>query len=207
MAVLIPRVKMMVLAIETERLALRNYCMEDWVQVHAYARDPEVVRFMDWGPNSERETQAFIAQAMATEGQSPRKEYELAVFLKDTGALIGGVTLKVTDSTPQDAEMGYTLHRLAWGQGLGTEIAREMVKFGFLQMGARRVWAKCRPENVGSFRVLKKAGMQFEEYVLNDKFVRGRLVDSFLCGINREDWLRTRKGDALAASGGRGTDC
>jgi RimJ/RimL family protein N-acetyltransferase len=82
-----------------------------------------------------------------------------------------------------------------------------MVKFGFLQMGARRVWAKCRPENVGSFRVLKKAGMQFEEYVLNDKFVRGRLVDSFLCGINREDWLRTRKGDALAASGGRGTDC
>ena len=34
------------------------------------------------------------------------------------------------------------------------------------------------------------AGMRFEEYLQNDRTSRGRLVDSFLCGITRQDWQR-----------------
>ena len=32
--------------------------------------------------------------------------------------------------------------------------------------------------------------MRFEEYLQNDRTSRGRLVDSFLCGITRQDWQR-----------------
>jgi len=181
---------MMVLPIETPRLTLREYREDDWIQVHAYARDLEVVRYMDWGPNSEADTRTFIAQAMASDQQRPRKVYELAVIFNPTGALVGGVTLKLGGGDPHSAELGYTLHRLAWGQGLGTEAARALIEFGFLHLQARRVWAKCRPENIGSYRVMKKAGMRFEEYLQNDRTSRGQLVDSFLCGITRQDWQR-----------------
>ena len=197
----------MTLPIQTERLVLRDFEPEDWHRVHTYARDPEVIRYMDWGPNSEAETQAFIARARATSDQDPRKEYDLAIIFRPTGALIGGVTLKVAAADPHSAELGYTLHRQAWGQGLGTELARELVKFGFLQLGVRRIWAKCRPENIGSFRVMKKAGLDFEEYIINDKTVRGRSVDSFLCGITREQWLRKSPAGSMAASDGPGTGC
>jgi RimJ/RimL family protein N-acetyltransferase len=94
------------------------------------------------------------------------------------------------DDDPHSAELGYTLHRLAWGHGLGTELARALIEFGFMQLPVRRVWAKCRPENIGSYRVMKKAGMRFEEYLQNDRTTRGQLVDSFLCGITRQDWQR-----------------
>ena len=195
---------MMDLPIETERLILREFQPEDWIQVHAYAKDPQVVRFMDWGPNSEAESRAFVARARAAEQQEPRRQYELAVIFKPTGALVGGASLKLGDQDPRSAELGYTLHRLAWGQGLGTELARRLVQLGFGQLGARRVWAKCQPENIGSYRVMKKAGLRFEEYVQNDKTIRGQRVDSFLCGLTREEWLRTQP---VAASGGQGTGC
>jgi RimJ/RimL family protein N-acetyltransferase len=181
---------MMALPIETPRLTLRNYQQDDWVQVHAYAKDPEVVRFMDWGPNSESDTRAFITRAMESEHQQPRRLFELAVIFKHTGALVGGVTLKTGDGDPHSAELGYTLHRLAWGQGLGTELARALIEFGFIQLPVKRVWAKCRPENIGSYRVMKKAGMRFEEYLQNDRTTRGQMVDSFLCGITKQDWMR-----------------
>lgn len=180
----------MVLPIETPRLTLRDYREDDWVQVHAYARDLEVVRHMDWGPNSEAETRTFIVEAMASDQPQPRTVYELAVIFKHTGTLVGGVTLKVGDSDPFSAELGYTLHRLAWGQGLGTELARALIEFGFLHLPVRRIWSKCRPENIGSYRVMKKAGMRFEGYLQNDRTTKGRMVDSFLCGITRQDWQR-----------------
>jgi ribosomal-protein-alanine N-acetyltransferase len=179
---------MMLLPIETERLILRDYQEADWVQVHAYARDPEVVKFEDWGPNSETDSRAFVAQAMASAQRQPRRAYELAVIFKPTGALVGGAALRIQDDDGHSAELGYTLHRLAWGQSLGTELARALIEFSFLRLPVRRVWAKCRPENVGSYRVMKKAGLRFEEYLQNDRISRGQRVDSFLCGLTRQEW-------------------
>jgi RimJ/RimL family protein N-acetyltransferase len=189
------------LPIETDRLILRDFQAEDWVQVHAYARDPEVVRYQDWGPNSEEETRAFVDRAMATGRERPRKVYELAVVFKPTGTLVGGAALRLGDQDPLCAELGYTLHRLAWGQGLGTELARALVQFGFQHLEVRRVWAKCRPENIGSYRVLKKVGLRFEEYIQNDGTIRGRLVDSFLCGLTRQEWLRSHSASARPGTG------
>jgi RimJ/RimL family protein N-acetyltransferase len=189
----------MALSLETPRLILREFQPEDWSRVQAYARDPEVVRFQPWGPNSEAETQAYVARAMALAAQTPRQAHELAVVFKPSGVLIGGATLNRDAADSQSAELGYTLHRLAWGQGLGTELARRLVDFGFRDLELRRIWAKCRPENVGSYRVMKKAGLRLEEYLQNDLIVRGRAMDSFLCSITRREWE--------AASAGPGKDC
>ena len=181
----------MTFLIETPRLVLREFCPDDWPAVHDYAADMEVVRHMNWGPNSEADTQAFIAQAIALSQQHPRRTYHLAVTLRQTGKVIGGATLRMLDSEPDSGELGYTLHRSAWGQGFGTELARAFIAFGFNELRLRRIWATCRPENVGSYRILKKAGMHFEEYLENEKLVRGHLVDSFLCAMSREEWLRS----------------
>ena len=190
----------MPLPIETPRLLLRNLQDEDWPQVHAYARDLEVVRYADWGPNSEAETRAFIGQAIAARCREPRREYHLAAIFKDTGALVGNASLVPDPQDARAADLGCTLHRLAWGQGLGTEVATALVEFGFLHLELRRIGARCRPENIAAYRVMKKAGLRFEEYLQNDRTKRGRQVDSFLCGVSRADWL-------ARASAGPGRDC
>ena len=46
--------------IQTERLVLREFNEDDWRAVHEYASDPKVVRYMDWGPNTQEETLSLI---------------------------------------------------------------------------------------------------------------------------------------------------
>ena len=181
-------------SLKTPRLILRDFAEADWTAVHAYASDLEVVRHMNWGPNTEADTQAFIKEAIALAERQPRRTYHLAVVNRQTGQVIGGATLRMLDSDPLSGELGYTLHPMAWGQGFATELAEVLIDFGFRNLGLRRIWATCRPENVASYRILKKVGLSFEEYLQNEKVVRGQLVDSFLCGLNRETWLRSQAG-------------
>jgi len=183
------------MVLETPRLLLRPFGTGDWAQVQAYARDPEVVRYLDWGPLSEAESRAFIAQAMACDLQQlpQQKEHRLAAIFKPTGALVGDASLTLGDLDTRSARLDGTLHRLAWGQGLGTELARELIDSAFRRFPVQRLWARCRPENIGCYRVMKKAGLRFEEYVQNERNPKGEVVDLFLCGLTREEWLRLRQ--------------
>ncbi len=54
--------------IRTERLLLREFAQADFDDVHAYAIDPLVVRYMDWGPNTPRRR-----RRRWTDGSSPRR--------------------------------------------------------------------------------------------------------------------------------------
>jgi RimJ/RimL family protein N-acetyltransferase len=49
----------------TDRLLLRAFRASDLAAVHAYASDPAVVRFMDWGPNAMAETRAYVDRILA----------------------------------------------------------------------------------------------------------------------------------------------
>lgn len=56
------------LPLHTERLVLRDFEEADWEAVHCYASDPEVVRYMSWGPNTEEDTRGFIQRKLAESG-------------------------------------------------------------------------------------------------------------------------------------------
>jgi RimJ/RimL family protein N-acetyltransferase len=56
---------------QTKRLILREFKEADWKPVHSYASDPEVVRYVDWGPNTVEETQNFIQRAITTQKEQP----------------------------------------------------------------------------------------------------------------------------------------
>jgi hypothetical protein len=67
--------------IRTERLVLRDFEEADWKLVHDYASDPEVVRYMEWGPNAIENTRDFIKKAITHFQEHPRMSYDFAVVL------------------------------------------------------------------------------------------------------------------------------
>src|SRR5579862_7759744 len=113
--------------LETDRLLLREFVREDWAAVHRYGSDPEVSRYIDWGPNTEADTSAFMAQALAVQRAQPRPNFQFAVVLKREGRLIGACTLEFTDISSREAALGYIYERAAWGQGYAIEAARAML--------------------------------------------------------------------------------
>jgi RimJ/RimL family protein N-acetyltransferase len=186
--------------IETERLILREFGRDDQESAHEYAVDPEVYRYMPWGPNTEDETSAFVERAVASRHQDPRLRFELAVTLRETGRLIGGGGIRAADECFRTADMGYCLRRDAWGRGLATEAAAGLIEFGFSQLGVHRIWATCDTGNVRSARVLEKAGMKLEGTMRDDTWLRGHWRSSRLYSILDDEW-RPGGTRGLASSG------
>ncbi len=58
-------------SLETARLVLREFRERDWQAVHEYASDPEVVRYVEWGPNTETETRSFVRRAISHQDEQP----------------------------------------------------------------------------------------------------------------------------------------
>lgn len=58
-------------------------------------------------------------------------------------------------------ELGYRLHKSAWGSGYATEGSRALIRKGFTELGVERVTASTRAVNAGSRRVMAKAGLSF----------------------------------------------
>jgi ribosomal-protein-alanine N-acetyltransferase len=64
------------LPIKTTRLHLRDFRVEDWPAVHSYASAPEVVRFVEWGPNTEAESQNFVQRVLQLSQANPCVDFD-----------------------------------------------------------------------------------------------------------------------------------
>ena len=165
--------------IETKRLLLRPYVVEDWAQVHTYGAVPEFSRFEAWGPNSVEDTQRFVGDCIASMSEQPLLGYQLAIVLKEADRLIGGCTLKRKKANIREAFVGYAIHPDFQCKGFATEASAALLDFGFNSLGLVRIYAECDARNVASRRVMEKLGMQLVALRKNHKKVKGAMIDSY----------------------------
>jgi RimJ/RimL family protein N-acetyltransferase len=170
----------------TDRLVLREWTMEDFGDVQAYATDPEVVRYMSFGPNSEAETTGFLETVIAGAGTTPRSDFTLAVTAREIGQVFGGIGLALKNA--RSAELGYAFRRDAWGRGYATEAARAVVDFGFRELGLHRIYALCFPPNKASAHVMLKLGMRYEGTLRESIFARGIFWDAQSYSVLAPEW-------------------
>jgi ribosomal-protein-alanine N-acetyltransferase len=175
------------LRLETPRLVLRELTADDALAVQEWAVDPEVYRYMEWGPNTLAQTQEFLRQVMAARLEQPRRTFELGFLLKATGRLVGAGGLRIRSAEHRTADVGYVLRRDAWGQGLATEAARALVELGLRRLGMHRIWATCHVENARSAHVLEKAGMRCEGRLRENMQKNGAWRDSYLYALVEGD--------------------
>jgi RimJ/RimL family protein N-acetyltransferase len=178
----------MALSLTTANLSLREFSERDWKSVHEYASDPQVVKHLLWGPNTEEDTRNFIRVAISYEQQEPRIDYELGVVLRSEDVLIGACGIHVSNLQNKEGLIGYCFNRNFWGKGYATEAAHALLDFGFKQLGLHRVSALCDPENVASARVLEKIGMIREGHLREHQWAKGKWWDSFLYAILEQEW-------------------
>ncbi|WP_246165558.1 GNAT family N-acetyltransferase [Arthrobacter yangruifuii] len=167
------------------RLQLRDFTPDDVGAVHAFASDPLVTQWSTWGPNTLAQTQDFIDDAAAEPGRPGRTRFTLAVVVRDR--VVGSAAVWTTSAADRNGELGYTLDRGVWGQGMATESAALLLDLAFGPMGLARVEATCHPENAGSVRVLEKNGFVFEGRLREHRVVDGHRRDSLLFSALRSD--------------------
>jgi len=140
--------------LKTERLILRPFTIEDFDAAHSWGGNPQNVRYMAWGPNTQEQTREFL-----TDMVKPGKDF--AVVLKATGRVIGSCGI-YPDSENDTGNVGWILHMDHWKRGYGTELAGELIRYGFEDLGLRRITSYCAAANYGSYRVMERNGMRRE---------------------------------------------
>jgi RimJ/RimL family protein N-acetyltransferase len=114
----------------TERLILRNYKTEDWERVHIYGADPGFSKYEFWGPNTIEDTKKFVQEVVTQVQQQPRFTYDLAIFLKDSGLLIGGCGIRSESEQSHVANLGWAVNAEFQNNGYATEAAKALIEFG-----------------------------------------------------------------------------
>lgn len=163
----------------SDRLILREFALRDEADVHRYASDPEVVRYVDWGPNTPDETAARVKTNVEAQHQD-ESDLSWAITRHDDDRVIGSAAVWVESSEHSRAQFGYVLARHVWGEGYATEVARALRRYAFGHLRMHRLVATCHPDNAASIRVLEKTGLTCEGRLRDHLRVRGAWRDSMV---------------------------
>lgn len=169
--------------LRTDRLLLREFVEADWRAVLAYQSDPRYLRYYEWEERTAEDARAFVRRCIGYQQESPRRKFQLAITLPESGQLIGSCGIRVRDPEARRADIGYELDPNDWGRGYATEAARAMLAFGFGPLGLHRIGANCLAENAGSAHVLEKIGMTREGCLRDNEWFKGRWWDTLLYAI------------------------
>ena len=150
------------MTLTTNRLILRPFTPDDVGVMWSWVSNPANTRYMGWNTHTdEAQTRGFIDALIKRAENEPRRDYDFAVVLKETGAVIGSGGIYV-DGAGEQAELGWILHLDHHKKGYGTEFAAELIRFGFEELKLHRIFAPCAAVNYGSYRVMERNGMRRE---------------------------------------------
>jgi len=150
------------LYLETDRLILRRFTDADVDALVELDSDPEVTRYLT-GARPVRENVAGETLPVMLRYYDDHPGFGTwAAIERASGDFIGWFHLRPAHEAGRDdePELGYRLRRASWGRGYATEGGRALVDKAFTDLGARRVFAQTMAVNLGSRRVMEKAGLR-----------------------------------------------
>ena len=145
--------------IETNRLLLRTFTLEDAQLIYELNLDPEITRYTGDPVKDINHAKEVLEQVILPQ-YALYNHGRWAVHIKYGLEFIGWCGLK---NRPErnEIDLGYRFLKTAWSKGYATEAAFGCIKYGFEKLNLQRIIGRAMPDNIGSLRVLEKCGMTF----------------------------------------------
>ena len=147
------------LVLQTERTRIRQLQETDLENLVRLERNPEVMKHITGKPRAIKEIDERFWNHLENYAIDPGFGV-WAVCLRDQNKLIGTANLNFIPDT-EIRQIGYKFFPEVQGKGLAAEVARELIRYGFLCCGLSEISAVCNPENLASEKVMQKAGMEY----------------------------------------------
>ena len=148
--------------LETERLVLRRFVIEDAeAMFYGWCNDPDVTKFLTWPPHESVEVTRYVLNEWIPQYKNG-DYFNWAMILKESGKLIGNISVVSLREITDEALIGYCLSRECWGNGYMPEALKAVADYLFDFVGINRLMATHDVNNPKSGRVMQKAGMKYE---------------------------------------------
>lgn len=152
------------IVLETERLFLSHFSIEDTQFILKLLNEPSFLRYI--GDKKVRDIDS--AQQYILNG--PVRSYEQNGFglylveLKEPRTPIGMCGLLKRDELP-DVDIGFAFLPDFWNRGLASEAAAAVLKYGQETLKLKRIVAITNPDNDASIKLLQRLGFTFERLI------------------------------------------
>src|SRR6266446_4390190 len=170
-------------------ILIRPFREEDAGALYEAVRESisEVSPWLPWCHQnySIEESREFIgSRELASQGG---EWYSFGIFETDTGRFLGGVGINFINRVHQMANLGYWVRTSAAGRGIATAATRMAARFGFEQLGLRRIEIVVVVANVPSQRVAEKVGAHREGLLRKRLLIHGESLDAVLFSLVPDD--------------------
>ncbi|GIH92807.1 GNAT family N-acetyltransferase [Planobispora siamensis] len=171
-----------------KRLGLREVTIADVDALHAVYGDPAATEHLPFDPRTREEVVDIVAEAVTAAGAEPRRLYVLAVTDRESGEVVGVARLHIEADHPHSAEIGLGLRPDHWGRGIGTDLIRLLLVFGFKHLRLHRIWGARSPANTAAQLAMLVAGMVEEGRIRHHVRAHGAWRDSVVHSALEDEW-------------------
>ena len=149
---------------------------------------PALETWLPWVEHihSENDFQNFLNGAK----QRVADRQAAAFFSRHEGKIAGNIGLYHFDHQNKIAAIGYWLGAAFQGKGLITNACREIIGYGFTELGLNRIELKCGTGNLKSQAIPERLGFTREGILRQAEQVNGRFHDLYLYSLLKEDWVK-----------------
>lgn len=177
----------------TDRLIMRKWVDSDAENLYEYAKDPRVGPIAGWPVHGSIDfSRMAIKEYLSIPGT-------YAVCLKDDNKAIGSAGLLFGENSnlvtgEDEAELGYWIGVPFWGQGMIPEACREILRYGFEELGLNKIWCAYFNDNIKSKKVQEKIGFKYSH---TNENIYWELMDDYrtehIYSMTKEQWIELQK--------------
>ncbi len=172
-----------------EKVLLRPVKRTDISLFLRWFNDPEVTQYLSmYLPMTEMAEEKWIEEVgTARAGNDVILVMEAQTL--EAGRAIGTLGLHRINQKDRSGTFGIAIgEKDFWSQGLGTDAARILIKYGFEQMNLHRISSSVFDFNERSFRMHKKVGFKEEGRRRQAIYKNGQYHDLIEFGMLKEEW-------------------
>lgn len=165
--------------IETPRMIIRNFTLEDASDLHDILGDSETMANCEPAYDFEKTKQFLTSFCIHHNGA-------VAAVYKQSGKVIGYILFN--EINPNEYELGWFFNRNFWQQGYAFETCKAVIDYAFHTLNARKIFAETI-DTVKSVSLMKKLGMQLEDIQqIKTRDTDINYTDLYLYAILKQDW-------------------
>lgn len=167
--------------IETSRMIIRNFTLEDAADLHDIFGDAETMKNCEPAYDIEKTKDFLTSFCIGRNGA-------VAAVLKENGKMIGYILFNEFDEGVY--EVGWIYNRQYWRKGYAYESCKAVIDHAFGELNAHKVFAEAI-DAVKSVGLMKKLGMQLEGIQRSQaKDLCGNWADLYFYGLLEDDWRK-----------------
>ncbi|GAB2565131.1 GNAT family N-acetyltransferase [Gracilibacillus alcaliphilus] len=172
--------------LESERLILRKMERTDLQDIHNYASDLKLSKYLTWETHRTlADTESFIEHILTQYKHTDKGPW--VIVWKENTRVIGTINLG-RNQKHYSAELAFAISRNYWRKGIGTEAVQQLLLFGFEKLELERIYARCHPENIASYKLMEKSGMTYEGTLRKSMRRKGKQEDVKVYSILKDEF-------------------